>query len=167
MNAMVTSLLKDSSEQRLTLVTLSIGAQMLAIPADVLYEVLDPLPTTRVPGAGDFARNVLNVRGSVVPLADLAFAMGLTRAPQSDRRRIMVLDVAIDGEPSTVVIEADEVHEVVSISRADILPVPATMATWPPDYLLGLYNGPQGFVLLPDLGQIFSTLATKSTAMTL
>ena len=44
-------------------ITFSIGPQRLAIPATDLREIIDPLPTTRVPGAGDFAPWVVNVRG--------------------------------------------------------------------------------------------------------
>jgi purine-binding chemotaxis protein CheW len=156
---------KHTAADRLTLVTLSIGTQMLAIPAEALHEVLDPLPVTRVPGASEFSPHVLNVRGSVVPLADIGHALGLTRSADTDRRRIMVLDVSLDGDSATVVIEADAVHEVTSVPRADILPIPATMATWPPEYLHGLYNGPDGFVLLPDLEQIFTALTTRNNAL--
>jgi purine-binding chemotaxis protein CheW len=156
---------KDNAADRLTLVTLSIGNQMLAIPAGALHEVLDPLPVTRVPGAGEFSPNVLNVRGSVVPLADIGHALGLGRTEETDRRRIMVLDVLLDGDSATVVIEADAVHEVTSVAQSEILPVTSSMSTWPPEYLLGLYNGPDGFVLLPDLSKIFSSLTSRSNAL--
>ena len=39
-------------EKHLTVVTLALGAQTLAVPAGMLREILDPLPVTRVPGAG-------------------------------------------------------------------------------------------------------------------
>ena len=39
-------------DRSLTVVTLSLGKQVLAIPAVRLREILDPMPVTRVPGAG-------------------------------------------------------------------------------------------------------------------
>lgn len=147
--------------ERHTLVTFSIGMQMLAIPASILREVLDPLPITRVPGAGNFAPGVVNVRGSVVPLADLAIPYGLSHDENHDRHRIMVIDLTMGGELSTVVVSADAVHEVVSLKSTEILPVSASMSTWPPEYLIGLYRAANGFVILPDLTQIFTSLTNK------
>ena len=39
-------------ERNVTVVTMALGMQTLAVPAELLREILDPLPVTRVPGAG-------------------------------------------------------------------------------------------------------------------
>ena len=107
---------------------------------------------------------VVNVRGSVVPLASLNVALGIPESEADDRKRILVIEVPMDGEPATVAIHADAVHEVATIDTTIIEPVPATATTWPQDYLRGLYKGPQGFVLLPDLAAIFSSQSGKAAA---
>ena len=151
-------------DRRVTLVTMALGMQTLAIPAELLREILDPLPVTRVPGAGPFVPGVVNVRGSVVPLADLKQALSIPDEGSDDRRRILVLEVAIAGENTTVAIAADAVHEVTSIETALIEPVPASAHAWPPEYLSGLYRGPDGFVLMPNLEAIFTNLANRPVA---
>ncbi len=150
--------------RNLTVVTLSLGTQTLAIPAELLREILDPLPVTRVPGAGHYVPSVVNVRGSVVPLADLKQALSIPHEGQDDRRRILVLEVTLAGEAAVVAISADAVHEVTTIETQTIEPVPASAQAWPPDYLTGLYRGAQGFVLLPNLEAIFSNLANRPMA---
>lgn len=152
------------SHKTLTVVTLTLGTQTIAIPAHLLREILDPLPVTRVPGAGPYVPGVLNVRGSVVPLADLKHALSIPHEGYDDRRRILVLEVGLAGEPAVVAISADAVHEVSTIETQVIETVPASAQTWPPDYLTGLYRGPQGFVLLPNLETIFSNLASAQLA---
>jgi purine-binding chemotaxis protein CheW len=159
------SMIRDiRPDRQVTVVTLALGNQTLAIPASALREILDPLPVTRVPGAGPFVPGVVNVRGSVVPLASLNVALGIPEAPADTRQRILVIEVEMDGEPATVAIHADAVHEVATIDTAIIEPVPATATAWPQDHLRGLYKGPQGFVLLPDLQAIFSTRPAKAGA---
>lgn len=153
----------ELSDDFLTLVTFSIGEQRMAIPASILREVLDPLPVTRVPGAGRFAPGVVNVRGSVVPVADLGVSLGLQRATEGDRLRFMVTEVVQGADRWTVVIPADAVHEVATVARADLMPVPATMSQWPPEYLHGLYKAGSDFVILPDLTQIFSSTAGRTS----
>ncbi|MBU9697515.1 chemotaxis protein CheW [Rhodobacteraceae bacterium HSP-20] len=151
-------------QKNLTVVTMSLGTQTLAIPAHLLREILDPLPVTRVPGAGAHVPGVVNVRGSVVPLADLKQVLTIPDEGADDRRRILVLEVGVAGEATVVAIEADAVHEVSTIETAVIEPVPASASSWPPEYLTGLYRGPQGFILLPNLETIFSNLASRSLA---
>jgi len=157
------------SERTITLVTMALGNQTLALPTDYLREILDPLPATRVPGASAFVPQVVNVRGSVVPLANLKVAFGIPETPDphghsESRRRILVLEMQIEGETAMVAIEADAVHEVATIATDRLEPVPAAASEWPPEYLTGLYKGQDGFVLLPDLTTIFSAHATRSAA---
>lgn len=154
-------------EKHLTVVTLALGTQTLAVPAGMLREILDPLPVTRVPGAGPFVPGVVNVRGSVVPLADLKHTLSIPDEGQDHRQRIMVLEVQLLGEAATVAIQADAVHEVTTIETAVIEALPTTAHAWPPEFLTGLYRGAAGFVLLPNLTQIFSTLATRPQAAAL
>lgn len=145
----------------ITVVTLTLGTQMLAIPTNLLREILDPLPVTRVPGAGPFVPGVVNVRGSVVPLADLKQVLSIPDEGQDERRRILVLEIDLAGEAAVVAIAADAVHEVTTIETEAIEPVPPSAQVWPADYLTGLYRGAHGFVLLPDLATLFSTLANR------
>lgn len=151
----------------LTVLTLTIGRQKLAIPAANLREIIDPLPRTRVPGAGAAAPWVLNVRGAVVPLADLRLPLGIADQVAGDEagdsQRFVVLEVDIGGEPATVAIVADIVHDVTTIPTAQIEPLPPA-SQFPAGFLTGLYRGADGFVLMPDLSAIFTSLAERSIA---
>lgn len=151
------------THQMLTAVTFTIGGVRLAVPASDLREILEPLPTTRVPGAGDFASSVLNVRGAVLPLANLHIPLGITptepSALKADAQRILVLEVLIEGEPATVAINADIVHEVATIPVSAIDKLPATSG-WPPEFVRGLFrHTDETFVLLPNLSAIFTAMA--------
>lgn len=154
------------AHRTITLVTMALGNQTLALPTAYLREILDPLPSTRVPGASAFVPRVVNVRGAVVPLANLKVAFGiaadgLDASLTADRRRILVLELQIDGENAMVAIEADAVHEVATIETERLETVPAAASEWPPEYLTGLYKGSEGFVLLPDLPAIFAAQVAR------
>lgn len=145
--------------------TMSVGRQMLAIPATNLREILDPMPRTRVPGAGRAAPWVLNVRGAVVPLADLRIPLGIQDPVETDSQtcRFVVLEVDIGGESATVAVIADIVHDVTVIPATGIEPLPQA-SQFPAAFLIGLYRGKDGFVLLPDLSAIFTEIAQRSDA---
>ena len=140
-------------------VLLQIGGQAMAIPARSLRTILEPVPVTRVPTANRFVDGVVNVRGSVIPIADLRVAFGLAGAGDDDTRRFLVLEIDLDGEPATVAIVADAVHEVVELDPAGLDPLPATGTRWPQHFVRGLARSDSGFVMMPHLENIFAAYA--------
>ncbi|MFC7705617.1 chemotaxis protein CheW [Plastorhodobacter daqingensis] len=145
------------TSKALTVVTMRLGRQHLAIPAANLREILDPLPVTRVPTSSSFVWGVVNVRGAVVPLADLRIPFGLTEDPQGKDLRMLVLDIELAGEPAVVVVCADAVDEVLPLDTALVEPLPATGSTWDPSFVRGIFRKGGGFVILPHLPNIFAS----------
>ncbi|MDT8856028.1 chemotaxis protein CheW [Paracoccaceae bacterium Fryx2] len=140
----------------MNVVTLKLGGEMMAIPADCLREILEPVAVTRVPQAGEFVSGLINVRGVVVPLADLRVPFGMALDPATADTRMLVLDVETAGPKAVVAILADKVHEVTEIDVADLAAIPAVGTRWPPEFVSGIGKWQGGFVILPDLGRIFS-----------
>lgn len=140
----------------LDVVTLRLGGEILAIRAQVLREVLEPVAITRVPQAPDFVQGLINVRGAVVPLADLRVTFGMLRRALGPDGRILVLDLPLGGRPAVVGIVADAVHEVTQIDPATLEDVPAVGTRWPPQFVEAIGKWGGGFVMLPDLPAIFS-----------
>ena len=162
--------MSERTSDNLTVLTVSIGRHRLAVPSAHVREILDPLPCTRVPGAGSVAPWVMNVRGAVVPLADLRGPLGIRETdgegqdlPADDRRRFVVLEVEIGGERAVVAIVADAVHDVTTIPRGRIEPLPPA-SQLPKDFLQGIVRGDDRFVLIPDLSSVFTHLAQRAAA---
>ena len=65
--------------------TLRMQDEMFAIEAGSVREILDLVPITEVPNAPPFAAGLINVRGRVVPLADLRVVC--QRVPPAGYRR--------------------------------------------------------------------------------
>jgi purine-binding chemotaxis protein CheW len=157
--------LRSSAAESLALdvVTLQLGGEILAIRATVLREVLEPVAITRVPQAPEFVQGLINVRGAVVPLADLRVTFGMPRRPLGPDGRILVLDLPLAGRTSVVGILADSVHEVTRIDAGTLEDVPPVGTRWPPQFVEAIGKWGGGFVMLPDLPAIFSAfLAAQS-----
>ncbi len=140
----------------LDVVTLRLGGEILAIRATILREVLEPVAITRVPQAPEFVQGLINVRGAVVPLADLRVTFGMPRRPLGPVGRILVLDLPLAGRTSVVGILADGVHEVTRIDAASLEPVPPVGTRWPPQFVEAIGKWGGSFVMVPDLPAIFS-----------
>ena len=141
----------------LDVVTLQLGQDALAIRAQVLREVLEPVAVARVPGAPEFCRGLVNVRGTVVPLADLRVPLRMPRDPLGPDARILVLDLTLAGRPAVVGIVADAVHEVMRIDGDALQAVPAVGTSWPPDMVECMVNIGGSVLMIPDLPAIFDS----------
>lgn len=154
--------MKDKSH--IDILTFRLGSEKLALPAELLREILEMVPVTRVPQAGTFATGLINVRGVVVPLADLRVALRIPRSAATEDTRILVLDVRTEDGKATVAILADQVDEVTSMNTAEIGDVPPVGSPWPPEFVLGVGQLKGEFVTFPDLDSIFKTYTAADAA---
>ncbi|MBK5934000.1 CheW protein [Rhodovulum imhoffii] len=115
MTAEDTALQKD-----LEVVTFSVAGQSYCLDIQSIREIRRWSPVTALPHAPADVLGVMNLRGSVIPIYDLAARFGLDNIRQSERNVIIV--VALEGNIVGLLVEA--VSEVLSVSRADIQPTP-------------------------------------------
>jgi len=142
----------------LEVLTFDLGEETFAVEAVMVREILDLLPETRVPGAPPLVHSVVNFRGKIIPIADLrqAFAMPQTAEVTLDSR-IVVIEIALEGEPIQIGIRTDKVHEVATLDRAASEDPPAVGMRWRRAFVRTLVRRPGGIVVLPDLPAIFAT----------
>lgn len=136
--------------------TFALNGEMFAIDAGCVREILDVPTVTRVPGAPPFANGLINVRGAIVPLTDLAVAFGMTRGEHSQETRVIVIEAPVEGEATTIGILADKVHDVTAMDSASLDQPPPVGMKWRPDYIHGIAKHKGHFVILPELQRIFS-----------
>jgi len=135
--------------------TFGLQGEVFALSADSVREILDVTLVTQVPGARDFVPGLINVRGRVVPLADLRVRFGMPRAAASVDTRIIVVEISLDGEPTIVGLLADKVYEVTQIAGASIEGTPPVGMKWPPDYVRGIGKRGDDFIIIPNIERIF------------
>mgnify|MGYP001544208751 FL=1 len=136
--------------------TLGLDAAIFALEAGIVREILDLVPVTDVPGARDYVGGVINVRGKVVPLADLRRRFGMEPKPSSIDTRIVVVEIELDGDPTIVGILADKVYEVVQIDTATMEEAPRIGMRWRPEFIRCIGKRRDDFVIVPNLEQIFN-----------
>lgn len=87
-------------------------------------EIIEYAELTRVPGMPPAVRGMINLRGRVVPVVDLALRFGLAASEITSRSCIVMLEIG-EGERSTVIgIITDAVSEVLDLAVDRIQPPP-------------------------------------------
>jgi purine-binding chemotaxis protein CheW len=150
--------------QPLVVLTLALQGETFAIEAARVREILDQIPITDVPGADRFVNGLINVRGRVVPLADLRLKFYMEQRPPTIDTRIVVVEIDIDGEPTIVGIRADKVYEVAELEASALEETPRIGLRWRPEFItcIGKRNG--DFIAVLDIGRVFSRAIAPDAA---
>lgn len=143
-------------EAAMQVVMIGLADEMFALDAGLVREIIDPIPATRVASARDFLPSVINVRGNVIPLADLRIRFGMPVNGNSADTRIVVIEIDIEGDPVLVGVIADKVYEVTEISRTDVQQTPRVGMHWKPEFISFITKWREEFVIVPDMGRILS-----------
>jgi purine-binding chemotaxis protein CheW len=114
------------------------------------------VPVTKVAGARAFVPSVINVRGNVIPLADLRIRFGMPQLDDSADTRIVVIEIELDGEPVLVGVTADKVYEVTEISQTDVQQTPRVGMHWKPEFIRFIAKWREEFVIVPNMERILN-----------
>lgn len=128
--------------------TFYIGDEEYGVPILRVREIIAYGVLTRVPGAPPSVRGVINLRGAVVPVIDLATKFRQTESVVTRRSCIVILDIVQNGESTTAGLLADAVSHVVDLPPDMIEPPPAFGTTVRLEYLQGMGRSDGGFVLI-------------------
>jgi purine-binding chemotaxis protein CheW len=120
-------------------------------------EILEYDTLTRVPTTPPSIRGVINLRGSVVPVVDLAVKLGLPASQVTKRTCIVVVEVELEGQQTVMGVLADAVSQVIDLAASDVVPPPPFGTRVRVDCLLGMGRAGRKFVLLLDIDKLLSS----------
>ena len=99
-----------------------------------VQEIIRVPKMAKVPRTPPFVDGIANLRGVVLPIVDMRTRFGMERAEETDRTRILVVD--IDGVKTGL--RVDRVNQVTRVLRSEIEPPPAAIRGTSSDYLEGV-----------------------------
>jgi purine-binding chemotaxis protein CheW len=145
----------DAEEQQQYL-TFLLGEEMFAIGILAIREIIEYGYLTEVPMTPPFIRGVINLRGAVVPVVDLAVRFGREPGENTKRTCIVIVEMEIENGRHEMGIVVDAVNEVLEIPRADIEPPPEFGARVRIDFIQGMGKVDGNFVVLLDMNHVLS-----------
>jgi len=135
-----------------------------AVPILKVREILQFDAITRIPSTPPSIRGVIDLRGSIVPVVDLARKFGIGETAVTKAACILIVDVAFDGIPTTMGVLADTVREVIDPPPDGISSPPAFGPGIRVDYITGMAKTGNGLVLLLDLDRVISVEDARAAA---
>ena len=136
--------------------TFVLGGEMFAIGILCVKEIIEYGNLTVVPMMPECIRGVINLRGAVVPVVDLACRFGRKGTELTRRTCIVIVEVEADGEHQDVGVIVDAVSEVLEIRHDQLEPPPAFGARIRTDFIHGMGKVDGGFVIILNANRVLS-----------
>lgn len=136
--------------------TFLLGGEMFAIPILNIKEIIEYGHLTTVPMMPEFIRGVINLRGAVVPVVDIAVRFGRKSTAVTRRTCIVIIEVEAEGERQDIGVVVDTVNEVLEIPRTEIEQAPSFGARIRADFIHGMGKIDGKFVVILDVNHVLS-----------
>ncbi|HXD03693.1 MAG TPA: chemotaxis protein CheW, partial [Novosphingobium sp.] len=104
------------------LITFEVEGQLFGLDVMAIREIRAWTPVTRLPGVPHYVAGVVNLRGTVLPVIDLAARLGWEAVEPTPRHAIIVTQI---GSRQTGLI-VESVSDIVAINLDTLQPPPST-----------------------------------------
>lgn len=128
------ALAEQKSSAARELIAFAVGEQEFCIDVMSVREIRGWTPATVLPHSQSFVRGVINLRGAVLPIMDLAVRLGFPPAEAMGRHVIIVVQVG----SQVVGLLVDAVSDILTVSDAEILPPPDVASEMAKRFVCGL-----------------------------
>ncbi|MBY0574452.1 MAG: chemotaxis protein CheW [Undibacterium sp.] len=138
--------------------TFVLGGEIYALGILNIKEIIQYGDLTEVPMMPSFIRGVINLRGKVVPVIDLAARFGRGTTGVARRTSIVIIEMEQSevADSQSIGVMVDAVNEVVDIAGVDIEPPPSFGAKIRPDFISGMAKHSGRFIIVLNLNQVLS-----------
>ena len=105
--------------QTIDVVEFDLGGESYALDIQLAREIVEMMPITPIPRAPPYLSGIINLRGEITTILNLASLLGLPKHEGVNNQKIVVL-VSDAAGGANVGIIVDDVHSVITVPDGDI-----------------------------------------------
>ncbi|GAB3368165.1 MULTISPECIES: chemotaxis protein CheW [Giesbergeria] len=136
--------------------TFLLNGEPFAIGILCIKEIIEYNGLTEVPMMPDCIRGVINLRGAVLPVLDLAVRFGKKPSPVSKKTCVVIVEVKTTNASYDMGVVVDAVNAVLEIPRHEIEPAPAFGSKIHTEFIEGMGKVNGHFVILLNVNAVLS-----------
>ncbi len=125
--------------------------QEFCVQTTTIREIRGWAPCTPIPHAPRSVLGVMNLRGSVIPIIDLANKLGMPSTEGNERCAIVVAEV----HDAVIGLVVDRVSDILTVQGDQIQPVPAIARVYGSRYAEGVITQGASMICFLNLSRIF------------
>lgn len=131
------------------LVVFSLGREEYGVSITAVQEIIRYARPRPLPDTPHYIEGVINLRGRVIPVVELATRLGAEALHPEDQKIVIV-----ELEQGTVGMTVDEVREVLTVGRDSIEPTPPGIGTGS-DFVEGVAKVDDRLLMLIEVQRLF------------
>ena len=136
------------SGETLEIIAFRLHDQEFCVKTTTIREIRGWAPSTPIPHAPS---GVMNLRGSVIPIIDLAQKLGMKSAVATERSAIVVAEV----HNMVIGMLVDQVSDILTIPSSQVQPVPEISASFDKSFSEGIIANEHGMICFLNLAKMF------------
>ena len=142
----------------LELIAFTLGDQEFCIEVMSVREIRSWTPATILPHSPGHVRGVINLRGVVLPVMDLAERLGLAPAEPSDASVIIVTQIG----NQIIGLLVDLVSDIFTVSAEDVHAAPDVSKTMDRDQIRGMIPMDERMICFLQLDALFGKIESEA-----
>ncbi|MGX5726895.1 chemotaxis protein CheW [Metapseudomonas otitidis] len=146
----------QSGEEQRQYLTFRVGRDLFGVATRYVREILEFHAITQVPMMPPLVRGVINLRGAVVPIIDLAERFSLGSTELGPRTCIVIIELQDGEEAQLMGALVDAVTAVAEIEPPALRQAPAFGSRVPPEYIEDLARVDERFLTLLRMEQVLN-----------
>jgi purine-binding chemotaxis protein CheW len=142
------------------IVVCQLGDESYGLDIGSVYEIIRFQECTAIPAAPPYVDGVINLRGLIIPVMDMASRFGKGRSTATKSTRIIV----VDAGGMRVGLVVDAVTEVLMVAEDAVEATPAVVSGSDSAYIRGIAKLSDELVILLDLNAMFEETTSVALA---
>lgn len=144
----------------LEIIAFRLHDQEFCVKTTTIREIRGWAPSTPIPHAPRDVIGVMNLRGTVIPIIDLAYKLGMESTVANERSAIVVAEV----HNMVIGLLVDRVSDILTIKGSDVQPAPEITTSFDRSYTEGVITHQSGMICFLNLARMFAGPESASIA---
>lgn len=142
--------------------TFRLGGEEYGVEILKVQEIRGYEPATRLAGAPDYIKGVINLRGVIVPIVDMRLKFNLGNAEYDQFTVVIILSL----NERVVGMVVDGVSDVLQLGAGELRPAPAFGTVLDTTHIIGLGTVNDRMLIVLDIEKLMSDVGEAVTAAT-
>jgi purine-binding chemotaxis protein CheW len=135
----------------LEIIAFRLHDQEFCVKTTTIREIRGWAPSTPIPHAPKEVIGVMNLRGTVIPIIDLAYKLGMPSTSANERSAIVVTEV----KNMVIGMLVDRVSDILTIKGSEVQPAPEITTSFDKAYTDGIIAREGGMICFLNLAKMF------------
>jgi purine-binding chemotaxis protein CheW len=137
--------------ETLEIIAFRLHDQEFCVKTTTIREIRGWAPSTPIPHSPAEVLGVMNLRGTVIPIIDLAHKLGMKSTVANERSAIVVAEV----HNMVIGLVVDRVSDILTVQGNQVQPVPEITTSFDKSYAEGIIANETGMICFLNLARMF------------